>query len=70
MDIALTMLVFLGVGYGLDRWLGLFPVFTITLVVFAAIGAFVRLKYTYDAAMEQLEAERRGTASAATGGGR
>ncbi len=59
MDIALTLLVFLVAGWLLDRWLGIFPVFTITLVLFAAIGTFVRLKYTYDAAMEQLEAERR-----------
>lgn len=59
MDIALTLLVFLVAGWLLDRWLGIFPVFTIVLVLFAAIGTFVRLKYTYDAAMEQLEAERR-----------
>ena len=58
MDIALTMLVFLGLGWLLDAWLGIFPVFTITLVVFAALGTFVRLKYVYDATMERLEAER------------
>lgn len=62
MDIALTLLVFLGAGWLLDRWLGVFPAFTIGLVMFAAIGTFVRLKYTYDAAMEQLEAERRSQA--------
>lgn len=59
MDIALTLLVFLGLGYLLDRWLGLFPVLTIALMLFAAIGTFVRLKYTYDAEMERLEAARR-----------
>ena len=59
MDIALTLGVFLGLGYLIDRWLGLFPTFTITLVLFAAIGTFIRLKYTYDATMERLEAERR-----------
>ncbi len=58
MDVALTMLVFLGLGALLDTWLGLFPVFTIALVVFAAIGSFVRLKYVYDATMERLEADR------------
>ena len=64
MDIALTLLVFLAAGWLLDRWLGVFPAFTIGLVLFAAIGTFVRLKYTYDAAMEQLEAQRRAQADA------
>ncbi len=59
MDIALTLLVFLGLGALIDRWLGIFPVFTITLVLIASAGTFVRLKYTYDAAMERLEGERR-----------
>jgi F0F1-type ATP synthase assembly protein I len=59
MDIALTLLVFLGVGALIDRWLGIFPVFTIVFVVIASLGTFVRLKYTYDATMERLEAERR-----------
>lgn len=58
MDIALTVLVFLGLGYLLDRWLGLFPLFTISLVVIASIGAFVRLRYVYEATMQRHEAER------------
>ena len=29
MDFALVVLVFLGIGYGLDRWLGTRPAFTI-----------------------------------------
>ncbi len=58
MDVALTMLVFLGLGWLIDRWLGLFPVFTISLVLFAAIGSFLRMKYVYDATMERLEADR------------
>jgi F0F1-type ATP synthase assembly protein I len=62
MDVALTLLVFLGLGWLLDRWLGLFPLFTVSLVVFAAVGSFVRMKYVYDAAMERLEAERAAAA--------
>lgn len=58
MDIALTLLAFLVLGWLLDSWLGVFPLFTIVLVVFAAVGTFVRLKYVYDATMERLEAER------------
>jgi Flp pilus assembly protein TadB len=59
MDVALTLLVFLGLGALVDRWLGLFPLFTISLVLFAAIGTFVRMKYVYDATMERHEAELR-----------
>jgi F0F1-type ATP synthase assembly protein I len=51
-------LVFLGVGYMLDRWLGTKPVFTIVLVVLALIGEFVRFWYDYDARMKVLEAQR------------
>ena len=63
MDIALTLLVFLGLGALMDRWLGIFPVFTIMLVVVASLGTFVRLKYTYDATLKRLEAERRDSMS-------
>ena len=57
MDLALTLLVFLGLGALIDRWLGIFPVFTIMLTLFAAIGSFVRMKIVYDATMERHEAE-------------
>jgi F0F1-type ATP synthase assembly protein I len=66
MDLALTVLVFLVLGYVLDSWLGLFPVFTISLVLFSAIGSFIRMKYVYDATMERLEAERAGKRNAGT----
>ena len=59
MDLALTLLVFLGLGALIDRWLGIFPVFTIVLTLFAAIGSFIRMKFVYDATMERHEAERR-----------
>lgn len=58
MDVALTLLAFLGIGALIDSWLGIFPVFTIILVLFAAIGTFVRMKFVYDAAMERHEAAR------------
>ena len=58
MDVALTVLVFLGLGWLLDRWLGLFPLFTISLVLLSAIGSFLRMKYVYEASMQRLEAER------------
>jgi ABC-type protease/lipase transport system fused ATPase/permease subunit len=59
MDLALTLLLFLGIGYALDQWLGLFPVCTIALVLVSSVGMFARMKYSYDASMERLEAQRR-----------
>jgi F0F1-type ATP synthase assembly protein I len=58
MDVALTLAVFLGLGWLLDRWLGTAPVFMIVLTVLAAVGQFLRMKYVYDAQMERLEAQR------------
>jgi hypothetical protein len=58
MDLALVTLVFLGIGWGLDRWLGTQPLFMIVLVVLALVGQFVKLWYDYDAEMRRHEAER------------
>jgi F0F1-type ATP synthase assembly protein I len=58
MDFALVVFVFLGIGYGLDRWLGTRHWFTIGLVIFAVVGQFAAMYYQYTAAMEQHEAER------------
>jgi F0F1-type ATP synthase assembly protein I len=58
MEMALTVALFVAAGYGLDRWLGTLPWFTIGMTVLAAIGFFAKFKYQYDAAMEQHEAER------------
>jgi F0F1-type ATP synthase assembly protein I len=57
-DVALVTLVFLGIGYALDRWLGTKPLFMIALVVLALIGEFLRFWYDYDARMKVLEAQR------------
>ena len=62
-DVALVTLVFLGVGYLLDRWLGTKPVFMIIFVVLALIGEFVRFWYDYDARMKDLEAQRAASAA-------
>jgi F0F1-type ATP synthase assembly protein I len=58
MDMAITLAAFLVLGWLLDRWLGTAPVFLIVLVVISSIGQFLRMKYSYDAEMERLEAER------------
>lgn len=70
MDMTLTLALFIVLGVVLDRWLGTTPVFTIALIAVAAIGSFIRMKYSYFAAMERLEGERlagrRATVDAAT----
>lgn len=58
MEIALTVGLFTLIGWLLDRWLGIFPVLTIALVVFACAGMFVKLRYAYEATMQRHEAER------------
>ncbi len=58
MDFALVVLVFLGIGYGLDRWLGTRPLFMVGLVVFSVVGQFIKMYFEYTATMQQLEAER------------
>ena len=58
MDFALVVLVFLGIGYALDRWLGTRPWCMIGFVVFAVVGQFVKMWYGYDLKMKTLEAER------------
>ena len=49
MDFALVVLVFLGIGYGLDRWLDTRPVFMIGLVVFSVVGQFIKMYFDYTA---------------------
>jgi small neutral amino acid transporter SnatA (MarC family) len=58
MDFALVILVFLGIGWILDRSFDTRPAFMIGCTVFAVIGQFVRMWYAYDARMSQLERDR------------
>jgi F0F1-type ATP synthase assembly protein I len=58
MEFAILVVMFLGIGYVLDRIFGTKPVFMIALVVVALIGQFASMWYTYDARMKQHEAER------------
>jgi len=64
MEMALTLAVFLGLGWLLDAWLGTQPGFMIGLVVFAALGQGTKMWFTYDARMKQLEADRKAAAGA------
>lgn len=58
MDFALVVLVFLGIGYVIDRWLDTRPWFMVGLVVFSVVGQFVKMYYEYTATMTELEQQR------------
>jgi hypothetical protein len=56
-EFVVGLVVFLGLGYLLDRWLGTKPVFMIVFFVFAVVGNFVKMWLGYDVKMRQHEAE-------------
>ena len=58
MDFALVILVFLGIGWALDRAFDTRPAFMIGCTVFSVAGQFIRMWYAYDARMSQLESDR------------
>ena len=57
MDFALVVLVFLGIGYVLDRWLDTRPAFMVGLVIFSVVGQFIKMYFEYTAQMKLHEAE-------------
>ncbi len=59
MELSLTVVVFFGIGYLVDRWVGTMPLFTIGVGALGIIGQFVRVWYAYDAEMKVHE-ERLG----------
>jgi ATP synthase protein I len=58
MDFALVTLLFLGIGYGLDRLFGTRPILMIVFVTLALVGNFARMWVEYERSMTRLEAER------------
>lgn len=56
-ELAVTPAVFGGIGYAVDRAVGMVPVFTIVLLLLALGGMFVRMWYGYDAEMKAHEAD-------------
>jgi Putative F0F1-ATPase subunit Ca2+/Mg2+ transporter len=58
MDLALVTLLFLGIGYGLDRWLDTKPFIMIGLTLLALVGKGVGMYYAYEATMREHDAER------------
>ena len=64
MELAITVAIFLGLGWLVDTWVGAFPAFTIGFTVFAMAGASARMWFDYDARMKRLEADRLATKTA------
>ncbi|MEM1333709.1 MAG: AtpZ/AtpI family protein [Actinomycetota bacterium] len=58
LDAVATLVVFLGIGFGIDRLAGTMPVFMIVFTLLAGVGLFAKFKYRYDESMDRLEAER------------
>lgn len=58
-EIAVVTMLFCFAGFGLDKWLGTSPIFTIVLSFVGIAGVFARAYYTYKADMERHEAARR-----------
>lgn len=57
-ELAGGILVFFLIGFGIDAWLGTMPAFMIGLTIFAVIGNFVKMYYSYSSAMRHHEEER------------
>ena len=65
-DAAFVVILFFGLGFGLDRILGTTPLFMIVMTILGAVGVFVRFWYRYDARMAQHEADRAAKSAAQT----
>lgn len=57
-EFALAILLFLGLGYLMDSWLGTQPLFMIVMFLVAVIGQFAAMWYRYDASMAVHDAQR------------
>jgi F0F1-type ATP synthase assembly protein I len=69
MEAVFALVLFLGLGVLIDRWLDTAPVFTIGLMLLGAVGVFFRFKYAYIARMDRLDADRRRTSGSGSGQG-
>jgi hypothetical protein len=58
-ELALTPVVFGGIGWLVDGWIGTGPWLTVGFAAFALIGTIAKMWFAYDAEMRQLEATGR-----------
>ncbi len=57
-EMAVGLVVFFLMGWGIDALLGTVPVFMITFTVFAMVGQFVKMYFIYSRDMRHLEEQR------------
>lgn len=57
-EMALTVAVFMGIGWFLDKSFETSPIFIISLVVISAVAQFLKLYFVYTHHMRELERER------------
>lgn len=69
-ELAVTPVVFGGIGFGLDRWLGLAPLLTLVLFLFGVAGTSYMAWFRYDAEMRRVEADKPWTRGRGAEGGR
>jgi len=58
-ELAITPVVFGGIGWILDRWLGTGPWLAVAFAAFALIGTVAKMWFTYDSQMRALETASR-----------
>lgn len=58
-ELAVTPVVWGGLGWLVDGWLGTDPAFTFGLAAFALVGTVVKMWFGYDAQMREHEAAGR-----------
>lgn len=58
LEAGIVVILFALGGYWLDQTVGTTPLFTIAFTTLGAIGLFAKLKYSYDARMDELQARR------------
>jgi F0F1-type ATP synthase assembly protein I len=56
-EFALGPVIFGGLGWLLDRWLGTAPLLTVVLSVVGVVATFVRMWFRYDLEMKEKEAK-------------
>lgn len=58
MEMALTVFVFFGLGFFVDRWLGTTPIAMIITTLVGAVGVFAKMRYAYEEQMRELDRQR------------
>jgi len=56
LEFALTLAIFAGMGYGLDRLLGIVPVLTIVFFFIGVVGLATKTYYAYETQMQAHDA--------------